>query len=158
MDIEHLRSLLAKATPGPWEVDTVEHDGAYGSGPDADHGFKSPVMLNGDGKLIFDAYSSDLIEVHEEYDDDGCTAWDETGRRNFDLAAAAVNSLPELLDRIEALSRELEEARDLLRDAGNQFAIYADLHAAKGTPEADEKAKRNREWADRLLAHERTQP
>lgn len=108
--VARLRELLAKATPGPWEVDTIENDGAYGSGPDAVHGFKSPVMLDAEGKALFDAYNSDLIEVHEEYDEDSCHAWDEQGRANFALVAAAVNALPDLLATIESLRAELAEA------------------------------------------------
>lgn len=54
--------------------------------------------------------------------------------------------------RITELETQLAEAREACREAGNQFAVYADLHAAKGTPDADDKAKRNREWADRLFS------
>jgi len=123
---ERLRELLAKATPGPWEVDTIENDGAYGSGPDAVHGFKSPVMLDAEGKALFDAYNSDLIEVHEEYDEDSCHAWDEQGRANFALVAAAVNALPDLLATIESLRAELAEARGLILDLCDELEPYVE--------------------------------
>lgn len=99
---DELETLAAKATPGPWEVDTIENDGAYGSGPDAVHGFKSPVMLDGDGKALFDASNSDLIEAHEEYNEDGCYAWDDPGQNNFALIVALRNNLPAIIAALRA--------------------------------------------------------
>lgn len=81
-----LRQLKAKASPGPWGTDTQENDGAYGSGPGARHGFASTVILDANGKRLFDALNSDAAEIHEESDGDESgtwvNAWDDVSNRN----------------------------------------------------------------------------
>jgi hypothetical protein len=41
---------------------------------------------------------------------------------------------------------------DALAEAARVFAWYAKLHAEKATPEGDEKAARNTEFAEQMLA------
>ena len=76
----------AKHNPAPWEYENVEqpHDkSAYG------------VVKDANGKILFDTLNSDVAEIHTEYDgEDGSVhRWDEAGRVNLAIAAAA----PELL-------------------------------------------------------------
>ncbi len=83
---------MSTHTPGPWEVDSIDNDGDYGNGgPDQRSGFKSWVVIDANGRALFDTLNRDsfVTEVHEEYDDDGFSAWDELGRRDIELAAAA---------------------------------------------------------------------
>ena len=53
---------------------------------------------------------------------------------------------------LQAIWREQDqtELRDMLRVAQSQFNFYAELHSAKGTPEGDEKAKTNSEFAAKI--------
>ncbi len=122
-DLVALRELLAKATPGPWEVDTEKSEGNYGSGPDCHSGFQVSAIIGGaDGKTLFDALNSDACIVDEEGpDEDGYYyAWDTVSDTNAALIVAAVNALPKLLDRIEADAKriaELEAENERLRKA-----------------------------------------
>lgn len=59
-----------------------------------------------------------------------------------------------------AATPALDRAHAALRAAADQFAFYADQHRAKGTPDGDQKAAVNEEWAARLrrVAEESTNP
>ncbi len=60
---------------------------------------------------------------------------------------------PEFGKDRERLARLIAAAPELLEacvDAGMTFQHYAELHAAKGTPEGDLKAKRNLDMAKKL--------
>lgn len=111
---EALRAAAKAATaiaPGAWEHDTEQSEGAYGAGPDARHGFSTYLMMDEKGRRLFDAHSSEVAEVHEEYDEDGATAWDENSRRLFDFIAAANPSVVlALLDEIITLKADLAAA------------------------------------------------
>ena len=53
------------------------------------------------------------------------------------------------------LGDHLEAAARALHKAGEQFAAYANQHAAKGTTEGDQKAAINQQWAQRCFdAHD----
>lgn len=108
--IAQLRETLAKATQGPWETDTEKTDGEYGSGPDCHSGYHASIITAGDKRICGTENSSDG-EVHEEFDEDGCYAWDEVSARNMKAAATAVNTLPAALDEIERLSAERDKAK-----------------------------------------------
>lgn len=112
--IAQLREMLAKATPGEWEVDTEKTDGEYGSGPDCHSGYHASIITAGDKRICGTENSSDG-EVHEEFDEDGCYAWDEVAARNMKAAATAVNTLPAALDEIERLSAERDSLIDQVK-------------------------------------------
>jgi len=136
--IERLRGLLAKAAndaPLPWQVETEKSEGEYGRGPYTHSGFHVSVIQDAKGITLFDPHNSGAIIVDEEFDDDGfCYAWDIVSGKTAPIITEAVNSLPTLLDTIEALRAEiaakdarigeLEKARTRLRNG------YAD--AASG--------------------------
>lgn len=51
-----------------------------------------------------------------------------------------------------ALARDLQAARAMVKECGEQFRFYQKNHEAKGTPDADAKAKVNAEIAARCEA------
>lgn len=108
-----LAKLLKHATPAPWEVDTEKNDGCYGIGDDIHEGFQSPVMSTADGKRLFDASNSDTASVEEEWDEDSHSAWDEVGRRNFELIAALRNAADRALRDFDKLVAEILRLRAL---------------------------------------------
>lgn len=77
------------------------------------------------------------------------------------VAAAAREAIPRLLaeartlrnvgvnqaEQIERLLAEKERLRAALMQCRSQFAIYAQLHAAKGTPDGEQKARTNEQFA-----------
>lgn len=112
-DIAKIRALLAKATPGPWEFDSIHNDGEYGDGPDSHEGFNSHVIFDANGQTIFDSLNSDACEVEVESDEDGFCAWDEVSRRNAELICTLRNAIGPLLDRLEGaavISRQVPVA------------------------------------------------
>jgi hypothetical protein len=105
-----------KIAPGAWEHDTEKSEGAYGSGPDAVHGFAAYFMMDGQGRRLFDSHGSEVAEIHEEDDEDGTHAWDETSRQLFNFCAAFHPARAiSLLEQTEGLQRELEAALDLAK-------------------------------------------
>jgi hypothetical protein len=103
--IEELKALAEKATPGPWETDTLKSEGEYGSGPDTVAGFEVTAIYNAKGEVLFDALNSDAIVVHEDYgDEDGYVlAWDQISAANAALIVTLVNNLPAILSALEAV-------------------------------------------------------
>jgi len=72
---------------------------------------------------------------------------------------AALRSLAAEREALQARVAELEGALDaasrVLHKAGEQFASYANQHAAKGTAVSDLKAAANQQWAQRCFnAHD----
>lgn len=145
---KELAALDAKATPGPWEVDTTDSEGEYGIGPNTTTGFKVSCILTPDGKSLADALNSDMIVVHEEFDEDGCYAWDETSANDFALIVALRNNLPAILASLSASNA----MRDALRECAETFRDYEQQHRAKGTAVGTAKAERNREMAEKCEA------
>jgi hypothetical protein len=98
IDLEALRGH----TPGPWTIEVVKNEGMYGDGgPDGRSGFDSYCVQDAQGRVLFDTLNSDyrVASVHEDAHDEGVTAWDEQGRVNLTLAAAAPDLLAELTTR-----------------------------------------------------------
>ena len=59
------------------------------------------------------------------------------------------------LDERGAARAALDSAARVLHKAGEQFAFYADQHAAKATSDGDQKAATNQQWAQRCFnAHD----
>ena len=137
-----LKAMEAAATKGPWECDTTHNEGSYGAGEDVYEGFKSYTILSEDGKVLFDSLNSDAIEVHEEYDEDGATAWDEIARRNAELIVAMRNALPDLLDAAERLERQVrakqQEIEEIAARAQENYerALAAERLASRAREEA----------------------
>ena len=86
--LEALAKAALKAAPGEWERDCQDSEGAYGSGPDARHGFWVPVLYVG-GKQVLTADGSEIALICEECDEDECSAWDDTSMDVVDYIAAA---------------------------------------------------------------------
>lgn len=111
-DIDRIEALLAKATQGEWEIDILKSEGEYGSGPDTVAGFEVSAIYDAQGRVIFDALNSDVIEVQEDYgDEDGYVyAYDLTSAANAALIVALHNAAPALI----AAARENERLRGAL--------------------------------------------
>lgn len=111
VDIEALRQLMAKATPGPWEVDSeYDDDALYSGGGGCGRGFKNFFVgaeVDGRWRTLLDTVNSDHKLIEEDYDEDGKSSWDAIGHANANLVAAAVNALPSLLNELEALRADL---------------------------------------------------
>lgn len=97
-----LKAAALAATQGEWTCDCdIKNEGEYGSGEDCHSGFQSYGVYSGD-KAICDTMNSDLIEVHEESDEENHYAWDETGRRNAEfIALANPATILALLERLQ---------------------------------------------------------
>lgn len=121
IDIDKLRGLLAKATKGPWEVDSeYDPDGAYGSGPDHDTGYHNYFVgaeVDGKWRTLMDTVNSDHKLIEDDRDEDGGRSWDAIGHGNANLVAAAITALPALLDELERKTKALEASETLARSA-----------------------------------------
>jgi len=99
--LDTLDALLAKATPGTWEVDTERNeDGAYGSGPDHGTGYDDFVIgteVRGKWQTLLCTDNATEKLINEDYDEDYHRAWDRVGEANTALVVAAVNALPRLI-------------------------------------------------------------
>ena len=87
---------LAKPSPGPWDVDTIDNDGTYCDGPDCHAGFKSYAVYDANGKVLFDSLNAEVAEIDIEYDDMGVYVWDRVSEANLTLAGASHDMLTAL--------------------------------------------------------------
>jgi hypothetical protein len=126
--IAAIRDGTEGVTPGPWEADTTKSDGCYGGGEDCHEGYQTSVLLDAKGERIADALNSDCGQVSEEYDEDGCYAWDEVAKRNF---AHIARCDP---DTIRALATEVLESR---AEIAAKDARIAELEGALATEKAE---------------------
>ncbi len=122
-------------TPTPWEVDTIQSEGEYGSGPDTIAGFAVSAIYDTQGRALFDALNSDAIEVHEDGPDE-CgfySAWDAVSAANAATIVHRVNNWDALETELAALKATnaalvevLQMKRDYVRDCANGFLTYPD--------------------------------
>lgn len=107
-EIEALLKLADAATPGPWSTDTIENQEGKGS-------FNSYAVGAGPSdkwKVVCDTLNSDLIEVEEEYDENGRSSWDEVGRRNAAFIAAANPATLKALCTLALQALDMEPRQD----------------------------------------------
>jgi hypothetical protein len=127
-EIAELRKLEKAASPAPWEADTTDSDGTYGSGDDTHEGFDAREMIGPNGHVLFDSLNSGTAEIHTDTDEDSYRAWDEVARRNFDFVAAFRNAAPRLLATLESQSRRIAELEGIVSKLpkdknGNPIAV-----------------------------------
>jgi hypothetical protein len=103
--IARLRELRAKATAGPWEVDTFSVLDDFGV-------YSAHAVFDPKGKVLLDTSNSEIQVIHNDRDGEGGSRWDETGRRDLTAIVAAMNSLPALLACAEALEGVLRTYDD----------------------------------------------
>lgn len=112
--LRQIERLASKATKGPWFTDSERTEGTYGVGDETHEGFNMYAVFSetidyyGKPARIFDT-STDVAMVHDEFDEDGHTAWDEQGRCNAEYLVAVQPSV--MLALCDSLLRELESAR-----------------------------------------------
>ncbi|BAU93449.1 hypothetical protein MPPM_4844 [Methylorubrum populi] len=132
-----LRALSEAATQGEWYTESEKCDGSYGSGEDCGEGYLAYSILTdaepryGNPGVIAETSNSTLGVIHEESDEDGFTAWDETARTNTAFIVAAVNFVRTLLASHPAgQSAGSEAGTDALVDRF-ALALKAKLRAAE---------------------------
>jgi len=158
---DEIEALAAKATPGPWEVDSeYDNDALYSSGGGCGRGFKNFFIgadVGGKWMTLLDTQNSDHKLVEEEYDEDGSTVWDTIGSDNTALIVALRNNLPTILAALrerDALAAEAETAkqmRETARELGYADTLEALEALAAYKAMADEMA-RAVEVADSAIA------
>ncbi|WP_262027605.1 hypothetical protein [Microvirga sp. Mcv34] len=94
---DHLETLRAKASPGPWETDTIDGDG-----------FKSSAIYAGNystAPVILDTLNSDAAELEEDFDEiEGTGAvFDRAGMNNVGFVAAIENNFEAILSALRAM-------------------------------------------------------
>lgn len=127
-----IAELAAKATPGPWEIDSEYDDDAhYSGGGGCGRGFKNffiGVPVDGKWRTLLDSANSDHKLVEEDFDEDGRSAWDSIGLANTSLTIELVNNLPAIIaaltakadhDKVLAERDALEAENARLREAVN---------------------------------------
>jgi hypothetical protein len=72
--------MMAKHSPAPWASETIQ-------GRDDRTAYE--VVRDANGKILFDTINADVTEIRTEYDGGSAYRWDELGRNNLRLAAAA---------------------------------------------------------------------
>ena len=126
MDLDALKKAAEAATPGPWATDATVivsiADWPIEDGP----GWHDWEKARGEpiGRFVAEARTGDA----------------EGDANSAFIALANPATVLDLIARIEA-------AEEALTEAASKFADYAVLHAAKGTPDADAKAKTNRDMS-----------
>lgn len=140
LNLEELKRLHAKATPGEWNIDTEKNEGDYGSGdPDDVRTSFESYALHAPSGTICDTLNSDLISVNEESDGESgdIYAWDEVGERNMKWIAAIHNAFPAILAERQAMLDRLEAAEsDVLRLHKEKMAYYMENIELKARLEA----------------------
>lgn len=100
MTTTELRALLAKATPGPWDVRMGEYVIPKCHAERPIGGATDPIIDR-------DKYAQHICHVSPNHRHRP----DYEQRANRDLIVAAVNALPELLDRVEAAEADAARYR-----------------------------------------------
>lgn len=129
--LDEIKTRASKATAGPWESDATQNEGDYGSGPDCVSGFSSYEVIAEKGRIC-DTINSDVAMVCEEYDEDGCTAFDEVGQANMDFIAHARTDIPALIAALEASEAarvKAEQERDAARGKHFKSTIHNGVSA-----------------------------
>lgn len=101
--IDQLRGLLAKATPGPWDVWRESCPSKF----DAIAELTEQVNMT-------EPFSGELFLLNAGGKCPAATGCGPKSEANADLITAAVNALPGLLDTIESQAREIERLREAL--------------------------------------------
>lgn len=114
--IQELRSLVAKATPGPWAYRPREFD---------DWGFIRVAQADAEGWQPIVALGR-AGPVESDHDEHRRNKTDPYGP-NAELIVAAINHLPALLDRLEAAERGWQPIETAPRDE-SFFLAYWPVH------------------------------
>lgn len=96
----------AQHTPTPWSVDSTRNEGEYGDGgPDPRSGFDSFVIMDSEGRVLFDSLNRDgsMTEITEEGDsyEGHFHAWDAAAKRDAEHVVRCVNAHADLLAALQ---------------------------------------------------------
>lgn len=109
--LDRLEALLAKATKGPWELDSERNEDCHPK----HHDYFIGGDVNGKWTTIFDTVNSDDKLIEEEFDEEHYHAWDAIGKANGELVVAMHAALPALLS-IARRAADVEGMADVLPD------------------------------------------
>ncbi len=113
---------MSEPNPAPWTYENRQDHcdrSAYG------------VVLDADGKVLFDTLNSDVAEIHTDHGEGSVTRTDERGRVNLTLAAAA----PDLLAAAQGVLDWMTRHREVTiapADFGIWLALRDAVALAKG--------------------------
>lgn len=132
--------MANKHTPAPWEVDTVRNEGEYGNGgPDSHIGFDSFVVMDSEGRVLFDSLNRDgaLTEVDEESDDeDGYhRAWDTLAKADAEHIVRCVNAHDLMLEALEVVSDVFQTRGVYVLDEQDMALVRRAIAKATGVPQ-----------------------
>ena len=155
---DRIEALDAKATAGPWEVDSEYDDEAlYSGGGGCGRGFKNFFVgaeIKGEWATLLDTQNSDNKLIEEDFDEDGKSSWDENGRNNAELVATLRNAVPTILSALRLAERlDAAEVTQMDQDAAWQLAErlgVPDITGPRNQEEIAEHFARHREAALRL--------
>lgn len=143
-ELQRLKALALRATPGPWESNSIHSEGEYGSDDDGGYGFTTYEVTDGSGLCIMGCLNNDDGAVH--VGDDG-HAWDDVAKRDAAYVAAAnPASILALIAKVESLAADAERYSAFFSAGlpicfmGEDYENKADLDAAIDAYRAKEKA------------------
>jgi len=118
-EIRKRAEAAMKVAPGVWECDGVDNEDGNGK-------FKSYAIYLSDGRSICDTLNSGIIEIEQEADEDGISAFDRIGLACMEFVAAAnpvaVLSLLSALEAYEA-AMWTDATRDVLAERNRQIEM-----------------------------------
>jgi hypothetical protein len=117
-ELAALDAVVAKATPGEWEVDSERSEGEYGTCPDTSAGYDDyciGVSVNGKWETLATTENATIKEIDEDYDEDSSRAWDRIGDANTTAIVSLHNAYPALRATIDAERARADKLTEALR-------------------------------------------
>lgn len=111
--------MSSQLSPTPWECENVSQCSERSG---------YAVVKDARGKVLFDTLNSDVAEIRVEHDENGATYYDDQGKADLTLAAAAPDLLAACIDAVAAFEIEVPNGNPTIA------ALRAAIAKAKGQP------------------------